>query len=299
MFPQEKAQGNLLNQKIWSARLTGEQRQREVHPIRPQQQPRKRERDATVWWERENRNRARRWALIPEQMGETDERENGERQVGEREAGDEMAPPSSLPPPPPPPPLPPLPPSAAAAVIGTATAVTIAAAVSSPSPAPPKQATQPQISQRAAGELGAYIPGPEDGDVQRERKSEGVSWPAGAGRKVETGRAERNAYWQNSLPGLMRPFARGWLTREMSHPMTEERENAEMGAGGGVCIIGWKAEHRCKRRRCQKRARMKEQKSRCQQQEHPCSSDTYDFVDYLSAAVADSFRFLFDSSGLT
>ena len=48
--------------------------------------------------------------------------------------------------------------------------------------------------------------------------------------------------------------------------MKEEKESAVMGAGGGVCIIGWEAEHGRKRRRCPKRARV-EKGSRCQQQE--------------------------------
>ena len=64
-------------------------------------------------------------------------------------------PPSSSPPPPPPssppPPSPPSPPPP-----------------SSP-PLPPQQSPQPQLSQRAARELGSYNPGPEDGDVQRGR----------------------------------------------------------------------------------------------------------------------------------
>ena len=82
VFQHEKAQANLLKRKMWSARLMVEQRQREVHAVRPQQhQPRKKERDAAVWWERENRNSARRWALIAEQARQADE----EREVREEQ----------------------------------------------------------------------------------------------------------------------------------------------------------------------------------------------------------------------
>ena len=75
--------------------------------------------------------------------------------------------------------------------------------------------------------------------------------------RIETGRAEWKAYRNNSLPGLLMIFARGWLTRETSHPM-KEKESAVMGAGEGVCIIGWEAEHRRKRRHCPMRVKVKE-----------------------------------------
>ena len=65
MFRQEKAQTNLVNRKMWSTRLMVEQWQREVHPVRAQQQqPREKEIDAAVWWEPENRNSSKRWALM-------------------------------------------------------------------------------------------------------------------------------------------------------------------------------------------------------------------------------------------
>ena len=80
MFQHEKAQADLINRKMWSARLMVEHRQREVHIVRPQQ-PRKKERDAAVWCERENRNSARRWALIAEQARQADE----EREVREEQ----------------------------------------------------------------------------------------------------------------------------------------------------------------------------------------------------------------------
>ena len=79
--------------------------------------------------------------------------------------------------------------AAATLTAATAVAVTIAAAAAvavtsaaivtarrrryrhhrPPPSSPPSQSPQPQISQRAARELGICVPGPEDGHVQRGR----------------------------------------------------------------------------------------------------------------------------------
>ena len=60
--------------------------------------------------------------------------------------------------------------AAAATVFATSTAATtVAAAVVTVAVSPPQHVPQPQISQRAPRELGSYIPGPEDDDVQRCR----------------------------------------------------------------------------------------------------------------------------------
>ena len=83
--------------------------------------------------------------------------------------------------------------------------------------------------------------------------------------QMEPGKAEWNAYRQNSLSGLLGPFVRGMFTRKTSHPMT--KESTVTGAGGGVCIIGWEAEHGRKRRCCPKKGSVKEKGSRCRQQE--------------------------------
>ena len=58
----------------------------------------------------------------------------------------------------------------------------------------------------------------QDGDAQRAR--------------IKTGRAGWNSYGQKSLPALLRPPARGWLTNETPHPMKEEKESALMGLVG-------------------------------------------------------------------
>ena len=58
-----------------------------------------------------------------------------------------------------------------------------------------------------------------------------------------------NEFGQNTLLGLLKPFVRRLLTTETSHPLKEEKESTVMGAGGGVCIIVWEAEHGRRRRR--------------------------------------------------
>ena len=65
--------------------------------------------------------------------------------------------------------------AAAVIVTAAATAIVTAAAAVPPPPAPsspplpPQQSLQSQLSQRAARELGTYIPGPEGDDMQKGR----------------------------------------------------------------------------------------------------------------------------------
>ena len=83
------------------------------------------------------------------------------------------SPPSPPPPSPPllpsqPPQSPPLPPSSSPPLPPPSSPLPPSPPPSSP-PLPPQQSLQSQLSQRAARELGTYIPGPEDGDMQRGR----------------------------------------------------------------------------------------------------------------------------------
>ena len=57
-----------------------------------------------------------------------------------------------------------------------------------------------------------------------------------------------------------------------------------MGAGGGVCIIGWEAEHG------RKRSEGEGERIEVPAARAVCSSGTYDFVDCMPA---DYFRFSF------
>ena len=79
-----------------------------------------------------------------------------------------LPPPSSpLPPSPPPPPPPSLP------------------------SLPPQQSLQSQLSQRATRELGTYIPGPEDGDMQRGRTRGGTACQRGEKSNPEDNGVQR------------------------------------------------------------------------------------------------------------
>ena len=103
-----------------------------------------------------------------------------------------------------------------------------------------------------------------------EQENDGANWPAGAGGKnVGKWGAGLNTYLQNSLPGLLKPFAHGWLTAEASPPRKEKKERTEMGAGGA---------------RAQQEALSKDIEGEREGTEVPperatCSSGTCDFVD--------------------
>ena len=49
-----------------------------------------------------------------------------------------------------------------------------------------------------------------DSARELERKSQGVNWPAEAGRKVDIATAGLNAHCENPRPGLLKHVARGW-----------------------------------------------------------------------------------------
>ena len=72
--------------------------------------------------------------------------------------------------------------------------------------------------------------------TREEKRKDGITWPAGAGREVEeilSAMEHAFEFWNNV-------------------------ERAVVGTGGRVCTIDWGSEHGRKRRTCPKRARVKE-----------------------------------------
>ena len=295
---------NLLDQQIFSARLTVEPRQREVHPFRPQQQRqcisergvRNETENPALWWQVGNRNTAKRLAILGGRARDGGEGERRENKTGKKTPPQQLHDPSKT--------------KCEAELVGRLGACGEGAGEqqlqrqhliqqlreqweqsedccscheenaqlppivlllhppqrSPPPPPPPLQSSSHLARPRNARDIlepvGSLCAG-EGG----EQKCEGVSWPARAGRKVETAtRAWLNTFWQNSMPGLLRPFARACLTRDTSHP-TKENKSANVGDRGGVDIIGLWAEDGRKRRSCPTRAKVKEKRLRCQQSE--------------------------------
>ena len=83
------------------------------------------------------------------------------------------------------------------------------------------------------------------------------------GRDCESG---ENLMLVELLSGLLKHYARRWLTRGAMPPWKVESERANVGACGGVCMVGCGSEHGCNRRRCPTRKKVERKGQRAGQQ---------------------------------